>query len=671
MLHFFQMIGLDASLGAEIAYTYDATLLFFSYLTAALAAYVASAVVERMQATGSRSAYALWLGAGALIAGLGTWSMHFTGMLALQLPFVVTYSLKLTVLSVVPAILGSAVAVHYLARPDKTLRTLLTSAACFAIGICLMHYTGMEAMRMEAVMRYETLVFSLSILVALLLATASLMVQSIPHPESAWGAGAARIVGAAMMGLTISAMHYTSMAAVTYYVTPATDLVLDPGSITSFWLAALIVVVFLVIGALTVIGALIDRHLEKIYRKLDDSRARNAAILNQMQDGLLSFPSSGLLERINPKAVDLFELPDDASGVGMPVTTLLPDAVKMLENGQIEPRLGTFETLARRTSGVRFRAELSVIAISVKNESLYTVFVRDQTARLQMETQLRQAQKLESIGQMAAGIAHEINTPVQYISDNTIFLQRAFGGLVDALEAARRLLDAIEQRSEQREPVETLRQRFRKARIDYLQEQVPRAISQSLEGLDRVSRIVLAMKDFSHPSQGEKVPVDLSHTIEVTVTVARNEWKYVADVETEFSADVPPVPCLRDEFNQVILNMIVNAAHAIEAKLQDKENDRGTITIRTARVNDWAVIEISDTGSGIPDSIRNQIFDPFFTTKEVGKGTGQGLAIARNVIVDKHGGSIDVVSREGEGTKFTLRLPLVDNRAEAVGEEAA
>jgi signal transduction histidine kinase/DNA-binding NarL/FixJ family response regulator len=282
---------------------------------------------------------------------------------------------------------------------------------------------------------------------------------------------------------------------------------------------------------------------------------------------------------------------------------------------------------------------------------------KDITERKRLEHQLVHAQKLESIGQLAAGIAHEINTPTQYISDNTVFLQRAFKGLMVALQQSRTLVAEAESGQVDPALLQQTRQVFKKAKIDYIAKQVPRALEQSLEGLDRVASIVGAMKDFSHPSSVEKKPVDIHRAIESTLTVSRNEWKYVACVQTDFDTRVPPVPCLRDEFCQVILNMTVNAAHAIAEK---GEEEKGTIKISTRLDGDWVEIKVSDTGAGIPTGNCDRIFDPFFTTKEVGRGTGQGLAIAHAAIVDKHAGDITVESEEGVGTVFTIRLPLVE-----------
>jgi PAS domain S-box-containing protein len=318
--------------------------------------------------------------------------------------------------------------------------------------------------------------------------------------------------------------------------------------------------------------------------------------------------------------------------------------------------------------------------------------------RKRMEVQLRQAQKLESIGQLAAGIAHEINTPTQFIGDNTRFLQEAFRDLDKLLIAQDHLLEAARQAVRtldgppqgQADPsgrsgafptaasasaaltaaVQAVEQAARAADLDYLREEIPRAIEQTLHGVERVTKIVRAMKDFSHPGATSKVAVDLHQAIQSTITVATNEWKYLANVVTDFDTSLPPVPVLPGEFNQVILNLLINAAHAIGDVVGDGTRGKGTITIRTRRDGDWAEVQVQDTGAGIPEKIRDRIFDPFFTTKPVGKGTGQGLAIAHAVIVDKHGGSIGFETEVGQGTTFHIRLPLAPESGGSDGPKA-
>lgn len=281
-----------------------------------------------------------------------------------------------------------------------------------------------------------------------------------------------------------------------------------------------------------------------------------------------------------------------------------------------------------------------------------------ESERNAIELQLRHAQKLEAIGQLAAGIAHEINTPTQYIGDNTRFVRDAFTDLAKLLACYEKLLSASKEKGASAELIGEVEAARQAADLDYLLAEIPKAVGQSLEGVGRVASIVRAMKEFSHPGTGQKSAVDLNHAIECTITVARNEWKYVAELVTEFDRQLPPVPCLAGEFNQVILNLIINATHAIADVVGDGSKGKGTITLRTRHAAPWAEIQVQDTGTGIPESIQNRIFEPFFTTKGVGKGTGQGLAISRSVIVDKHGGTLGFETQAGQGTTFTIRLPL-------------
>ncbi len=304
------------------------------------------------------------------------------------------------------------------------------------------------------------------------------------------------------------------------------------------------------------------------------------------------------------------------------------------------------------------RLTISPFQLSSADELGVLILGHDITDRRLLESQLAQAQKLEAIGQLAAGIAHEINTPTQYVSDNTRFLQEAFHDLATLMNQYEAVCQAA-QKSDLTDAhlsaVETLA-----TDIDapYLRDEIPLAIQQSLEGLERVATIVRAMKDFSHPGGEDQVSTDLNKAIESTITVARNEWKYVADMVVDFDPHLPDVPCFIGDINQAFLNIMVNAANAIGDLVNAGKLSKGTITARTRHIDDAVEIRIQDTGGGIPETIQNKIFDPFFTTKEVGRGTGQGLAIAHGVIVEKHGGSISFETEIGRGSTFIIRLPL-------------
>src|SRR5262245_43273354 len=284
-----------------------------------------------------------------------------------------------------------------------------------------------------------------------------------------------------------------------------------------------------------------------------------------------------------------------------------------------------------------------------------------QRARDQLETELRLSQKLEAIGQLAAGIAHEINTPSQYVSDNLSFLQDAVTNLLPLLDAFQPLLElaakSVEAKVAPFGAIDDYRALLKDADLEYIRGEIPLAIQQSRDGVAQIKKIVLAMKEFSHPGADDKEPVDLNRAIEATVMVARNEWKYVADVELELDPSIPVIEAIPSAVNQVVLNLVVNAAHAIE-EVRGADGAKGKITISTRRDGEFVVVTIGDTGCGIPQENVARIFDPFFTTKKVGRGTGQGLAIVRRVVIDRHGGAIDVQSKVGEGTRFHVRLPI-------------
>ena len=285
----------------------------------------------------------------------------------------------------------------------------------------------------------------------------------------------------------------------------------------------------------------------------------------------------------------------------------------------------------------------------------------DVTKQKQLEHELQQAQKLESVGRLAAGVAHEINTPVQFVSDSLTFVREGVEDLMSVVnlhrESTSRVLAG--------RPCQQLARNAETAEHDldlpYLLEQFPQALDRALDGLDRVAAIVRSMKVFAHPDGRDMAAIDLNAAIASTLTIARNEYKYVADVVTSFGA-VPPVSCRAGEINQVFLNIIVNAAHAI-ADRKGTSDRRGTITISTRVDGRDAVISIGDTGNGIPDGVRDQIFEPFFTTKGVGRGTGQGLAIARSIVVDKHGGMLTFDTAAESGTTFHVRIPLCPPQA--------
>jgi two-component system NtrC family sensor kinase len=303
----------------------------------------------------------------------------------------------------------------------------------------------------------------------------------------------------------------------------------------------------------------------------------------------------------------------------------------------------------RQLSELEAKVQERTLDLVQANESLK----RKNEERARMEVDLRLAQKLESVGQLAAGIAHELNTPIQFLGDSIDFLRTAWADLNGLHQS---MMDVVTEIGESRPDLLAQVQRRREELdVAFLQEEIPAAFERAADGVRRVTTIVRAMKDFAHLDRREKSPANLNEAIRNTLIVARNEYKYVAEVVTELG-ELPSVMCNVGDLNQVFLNLIVNAAHAI-GDVVGKSGNLGRITVRTRAEGQRVLITIADTGAGIPAEIADRVYDPFFTTKEVGKGTGQGLAISRSIL-EKHQGTISFESTVGKGTTFTLSLPL-------------
>ncbi|HUQ11083.1 MAG TPA: ATP-binding protein [Steroidobacteraceae bacterium] len=340
-------------------------------------------------------------------------------------------------------------------------------------------------------------------------------------------------------------------------------------------------------------------------------------------------------------------------------------------NGEVRAKLdesqsGSFEIEATVLTIDDKRVDLRWVASCEKSAStgqhkVLRGMMLDVTDQRRLESDLAQAQKLESVGRLAAGVAHEINTPVQFVSDSVSFVREAMDDLSQIVDKYRELRTATE-----KDPAHTgadiaaaakaAEEAEDDADLDYILENAPVALDRARDGLSRVAAIVRSMKEFAHPDRKEMVLTNINQAIASTLVIASNEYKYVAEVETSFG-DIPNVNCYAGEVNQVVLNLIVNAAHAIGDVVRGTQA-KGRIRVSTRLLDDTVEISIADSGKGIPVEVRSRIFDPFFTTKEVGKGTGQGLAIARTVVVDKHKGTLHFETEMGKGTTFYIRLPL-------------
>ncbi|HEY7135060.1 MAG TPA: ATP-binding protein [Acidimicrobiia bacterium] len=390
-----------------------------------------------------------------------------------------------------------------------------------------------------------------------------------------------------------------------------------------------------------------------------DDAASFRALFGGAGTGVVELDDEGRIRRANPRLAEMLAHPEAALAGRALADFVARSQAPGLRSGIAELIAGgaaSFDTELRLTSGTA-TVWVDLSLVSVPGPAAGTTglvgLVKDVTPAKRLEIERQHGAKMEAVGRLAAGIAHELNTPIQFIGDNVHFLDEAFGGLLALCE---RLVALSEAAATDPPTADAIRDALDTADLDYLREEVPRAVDQTLDGVDRVARIVKAMKAFGHPEDREQRAFDVNKAIESALTVARNELKYVADVETELG-EVPAVRCFPSDVNQVLLNLLLNAAEAIEEHV-GSSGRRGVIRVRTWRDGDDAVIEVSDTGPGVPPELRSRIFEPFFTTKEVGKGTGQGLALVHGVVTENHGGSVELVSTPADGATFVVRLPI-------------
>jgi PAS domain S-box-containing protein len=378
-----------------------------------------------------------------------------------------------------------------------------------------------------------------------------------------------------------------------------------------------------------------------------------ASIFYVSRDGLLTGVSSSW-ETLTGYTVD--------ETLGRPLDSFvqgdLDDPIGAVLAGTDSDSVRRFDRTLRNSDGAAIPVELALASVGRPGAPHQVLGVlTDLRERHRRELEARHDQKLESLGRLSAGIAHEINTPIQFVGDNTRFLASAYDEMLGLLAVYRECLEISAGEISWDERVRRAEEAERDADIEYLTVEVPAAAAQSLEGIERVASLVRAMKAFSYKDSSDRSYADLNEALQTTLTVARNEVKYVADVVFDLG-DLPEVLCHVGDLNQVFLNLVVNAADALA-----ENGVRGEIRIGTRTEGAMAVISVADNGPGIPEDLQRVIFEPFFTTKGVGKGTGQGLALARAVVADKHGGTIEVHSKPGEGTEFVLRLPVDGKRS--------
>lgn len=406
---------------------------------------------------------------------------------------------------------------------------------------------------------------------------------------------------------------------------------------------------------------------------LANEKERLSVTLHSIGDGVIATDIEGRLLTINPVAeniigwkqheilgralVDFLEFSDSkacqaAGQVNNDIELILSSSNQtecLVQDAILVARDGNVKTVSVNSAPILTSERIAIGHVLV---------IRDVTDIRKSEIKIALSQKLESIGALAAGIAHEINSPLQYISDNTVFFRESVSTLLKLIQSYQKFAGNAIEMNCLADFAFQIKAMESELEIEYLLEEIPVAIEQTMDGIQRVRNLVLAMKEFSHPGTKQKKLSDLNKGIEATITISRNEWKYVAELNADLDHNLPLINCVMDEINQVFLNIFVNAAQAISEVIEKGVIKRGTINVSSRLKDEYAEIIIADNGGGIPNALISMIYDPFFTTKPVGKGTGQGLAIAHDIIVTKHQGSIDVYSEEGQGTTFIIRLPV-------------
>ncbi len=405
------------------------------------------------------------------------------------------------------------------------------------------------------------------------------------------------------------------------------------------------------------------RHLQRQMELLRRETRRTRMIIESANEAFVETDEQGNILQWNAEAESLFGWKAEAA-IGQSLTTSI--CANDPDRGAVEKWLSTthegqrLEMMARRQDGESLPIEVSISRVVNATGTTFSAFAHDISLRPVFDAQFASPQQAESIGQLATGIAQEINSPMQYVGDNARFLMEAFDDLAGLLESCQELAEG----SQRDRALEDVKAAMRRADLDLLREETPEAVQQSREGIEHVARIVRVIKEFCEPPCQEPALALLHKIIDSTITVSRNEWSRVAKTVTHYDRTLPTVPCLPALLKQAVLNLLINATQAIEAVVDPDKGETGIITFTTRRDGDWAQMRISDTGQGIAEQDLTRIFDPYFTTKNSIAAKGQGLAAVYGTVVEKHGGTIEVESTPGEGTTFIIRLPLASESEE-------
>jgi PAS domain S-box-containing protein len=630
----------EHKLAMALDYSYNHWLVVLSYAVAVFAAYTAFQLLERVIAAPNRIARLNWLVTGSVSMGCGIWSMHFLAMLAVQMPHEMRYDPVLTALSAVFAMLASGFAFDYVGRGSRKTLRLVLAGAVLGAGIGAMHYTGMLAMRTHgAIIRYDPVLFGASIVVAVLLATLALRLMFYTTDAKKTAKRFQLVATAAVMGLSVTLMHYTGMAAT--HLLHAAEITEVQGVDLQGSLIGLVIggSAFLMLG-LTWLGANIDQRMRGKDVKLRQSQDMLQAIVDTAPDGIFTFDEQGTLKSLNPAARKIFGYSSEevlGQHLSMLIPTLEPanqdNKAAELEPGEAGDARAPGhrrEIEGLRKDGVPFPLEIAITSMQLHGQPLFVGVCTDITSQRETENQLRQSQKMDAIGQLAGGIAHDLNNVLVPVLCLT---QLTMGQLPSESQACKNLENV-------------------------------------LQASKRAKRLVAQILAYSRADQPERAPVRPSDILEEVLQLLRATMPSTIEIRPNIDHDADLVLADSTQIHQVLINLASNAGHAMEQNggildviLEPVDVDEEL----AAKVADlepglYSRVTVSDTGTGMDAKTIERIFDPFFTTKAVGEGTGMGLSVVHGIIA-KHEGAIAVSSAPGQGTTFELYLPQVSKEA--------
>jgi PAS domain S-box-containing protein len=595
--------------------TYDPWLVVLSILIAIFASYTALDLGDRAHISWGR------ITAAAITLGGGIWSMHFVAMLAFQMPIPVSYDITLTVLSLLLAIVVTAIGFTVVSRTERY-RYLVVSGIVMGTGIVIMHYTGMAAMRMTATIRYDPWLVAASVVIAISAATAALWLYQQRSNVIQ------RLLAASVMGVAIAGMHFTGMAAASFIMAAPEKTGEIERSMLAVWIA---------IAAIAQIG--ITLGVSIFNRRLADE-ARYRAVIDTATDGIITIDEMGIIQAFNPGAERIFGYTDDEA-IGQNVKALMPSPYHEEHDSYLANYRDTGvrkiigigrEVTGRRKNGDMFPLDLSVVEWEDHGQRFFTGITRDNSARAAIQQQLMQAQKMEAVGQLAGGMAHDFNNILGVVIGN---------------------LDMLAERFPQREqPVDLVE-----------------ATSAAITGADLVHRLLA----FSRRQPLQFGLVNLADAVSNLVPLLRRTIGIQTQIVTRVDDVVMPVMADIAQFENALLNLVLNARDAMP--------DGGTITIEVRHqsfddeaahtyevsAGDYMMVSVNDTGIGIPPENLSRVFEPFFSTKPPGHGSGLGLSMVFGYI-RQSGGVVKIYSEVGSGTVVKMFIPISDRRIKSPDE---